>query len=150
MARRFPADEADFAPSSHAVPELVPARLALADELLLRDETVEAEEHLLAAAAVDPSDELTNRSLAALFVATGRMAEAERRLTTAAAQTPQRYRSQLALADFLMSERRYAEARTMLERMLEDSRLATAANSVLPPSTTSRAVWMRRTAPSQR
>lgn len=106
-------------------PDLVQARLALADELLLRDETSEAEEQLLAAAAVDPSDELTNRSLAALFVATGRSAEAERRLTTAAAQVPQRYRSQLALSDFLMSERRYAEARSVLERVPEDGRFAT-------------------------
>ena len=124
--KTLPNNEAELRAVVAHNPELAQARLALADELLLRDETTEAEEHLLAAAAVDPSDELTNRSLAALYLATGRTAEAERRLTSAAAQTPQRYRSQLALADFLMSERRYADARPVLERALDDSRLATA------------------------
>lgn len=125
--KSLPQNEADLRAVVADNPELVPARLALADELLERDETTEAEEHLLAAAAVNPSDELTNRSLAALYVAEGRKAEAERYLTTAAAQTPQRYRSQLALADFLMSQRRYAEAQPVLERTSEDRRFTTAA-----------------------
>jgi tetratricopeptide (TPR) repeat protein len=104
-------------------PALVPARLALAELLLLRNDTADAEEQLRAATAAEPANELANRSLAAIYIANGRMKEAENCLKIAAAQNPDQYRSRLALADFLMAERRYAEARASLEQARKDRQL---------------------------
>ena len=111
----LPQDEPALRAIIERRPDLVPARMALADLLLKRQSTAEAEEQLLAASAAEPTNELANRSLAALYLANGRKRDAERCLNVAAAREPNRYRSRLALADFLISEKRYAEARAALE-----------------------------------
>lgn len=104
-------------------PNLVSARIALAELLLARRDADDAQAQLEAATVADPGNELANRSLAALYVSNGRKDAAERCLRAAAAHEPNRYRSRLALADFLMTERRYDEARTWLERARQDRQL---------------------------
>jgi Tfp pilus assembly protein PilF len=108
-------------------PDLIAARIALADLLLSQKAVAEAEEHLLAATAAQPGHELANRALAAIYLARGERSTAEKHLLVAAAHQPQRYRSQLALADYLIEEGRYPEARQVLEQARDTARFSAAA-----------------------
>jgi len=104
-------------------PDLVPARIALAELQLERHDNDDAQQQLEAAIVADPANELANRSLASLYLASGKKDAAERCLKAAAAQEPNRYRSRLALADFFIAERRFGEARTWLDRVRQDPQL---------------------------
>jgi Tfp pilus assembly protein PilF len=119
----LPDDEAGLKAIVERRPQLVPARIALAERLLSRNDSVGAEEQLRAATAAEPGNEMANRALAALYIASGRSDRAESCLEMAAAHEPQRYRSRLALADFLLEQRRYAEARSWLEQARRDATL---------------------------
>jgi Tfp pilus assembly protein PilF len=112
----LPQDETGLRSVVEEQPRRAAPKIALANRLLERGDTAEAEWHLRAALEIEPSHELANRALAALCLDDGRLREAEERLRTAAAATPQRYRSQLALADFLLEQRRFRETRETLER----------------------------------
>jgi Tfp pilus assembly protein PilF len=124
--RLLPHDEKELRDVVATQPDAVGARLALAELLLEKGDSAEAETQLTTALAREPNNELANRSLAALYIGDGRKAEAEKRLAIAAAHTPQRYRSKLAYADFLMAERRFAAARPVLNEALADPQLADA------------------------
>ncbi len=121
--KALPKDEAGLRAIVDRRPNLAPARIALAEVLLEREDMAGAEDQLRAATAAEPGNELANRGLAALYLSAGRTDEAERCLTIAAAQEPQRYRSRLALADFLLAERRYVDARVWLQQAAGDRRL---------------------------
>lgn len=122
----LPYDEASLRAVVGAHPTHVGARIALANRLIERGETADAETHLRAAQELSPERELINRALAALHLADGRVQEAEERLRAAAAASPQRHRSQLALSDFLLEQRRWADARVALDAAEREAALGDA------------------------
>jgi predicted Zn-dependent protease len=120
----LPQNEDQLRAAVTRAPDLAAARVALADLLLTKGETDEAEAHLLTAVEKEPANELAHRALAAIYLSDNRPKEAETHLRLATAAVPQRYRSELALADFLIEAERYGEARTVLEKGRGNSRLA--------------------------
>ena len=97
------------------VPASVEAHVALADFLASTARANDAERELLKTIHDHPGDELANRSLASLYLVTGRHQAAEPYLKTAAAADQQRHQSSLALADYYTETRRFAEARAALQ-----------------------------------
>lgn len=124
--RVLPDDEAALRDLAVAHPRHVGVRLALAERLMARGATREAEQELRAALAVDAGRELPNRALAALLVDSGRSAEAGLYLRRAAAAQPQRYRSAIALVDYLFQQRQWQEAGRVLDAATADASLVDA------------------------
>jgi tetratricopeptide (TPR) repeat protein len=95
----------------------IEARAAFAAFLLNARRVEEAEAQLLEAHAAAPDDELANRALAALYLATDRQDSAEPYLQRAADRPAQKYRSSLALSDFYASLNRFEDAKAALSRV---------------------------------
>jgi tetratricopeptide (TPR) repeat protein len=96
---------------------LVEARAMFAALLLDLGRRDEAESQLVEAQRAVPDDELGNRALAALYLATDRPDLAEASLIRAADRPVQKHRSSLALADYYGSLGRFAEAKAALEKV---------------------------------
>jgi tetratricopeptide (TPR) repeat protein len=93
------------------------ARTAYASFLLDAGRVEEAERQLAEAHRAAPDDELANRALASLYLATERPGLAEPFLQKAAGRPAQKLRSTLALADYYASLERFDEARAALTRI---------------------------------
>lgn len=111
-------------------PSFVEARTMFAAMLLDLGRVGEAEAQLVEAHRVAPDDELGNRALAALFLATERPDQAETSLIRAADRPVQKYRSSLALADYYGSLGRFDEAKAALERVARTESVDAAAAQV--------------------
>lgn len=97
--------------------KLVEARTTYAAFLLDEQRAADAEAQLLKAREIAPDDELTNRALAAIYLATDRADAAEPYLQRAADRPVQKLQSSLALADYYGSLGRYDDAKAALSRI---------------------------------
>jgi tetratricopeptide (TPR) repeat protein len=109
--------EAAFRLALNGNPQSVEAHVAFAAFLMEAGRVDEAGMQLLEAHATAPNDELANRALASLYLATDRPGNAEVHFKQAADRPAQRYRSSLALGDYYASLGRYDEARAALARI---------------------------------
>ncbi len=98
-------------------PALIEARTTFAAFLLESDRIADAEEQLVEAHRAAPDDELANRALAAIYLATERPEMAEPYMRRAAERVVQKYGSSLALADFYGSLGRFDDAKAALTRI---------------------------------
>ena len=98
-------------------PRFVEGRTTYAAFLLDEGRAADAEAQLVKAREIAPDDELANRALAAIYLATDRPALAEPYLQRAADRPVQKLQSSLALADYYGSLGRYEEAKAALSRI---------------------------------
>jgi tetratricopeptide (TPR) repeat protein len=109
--------ERAFRQAIDAEPRFVEARTTYAAFLLDEGRAADAEAQLVKAREIAPDDELTNRALAAIYLATDRPDAAEPYLQHAADRPVQMLQSSLALADYYGSLGRYEEAKATLSRI---------------------------------
>jgi cellulose synthase operon protein C len=109
--------ERAFAQAIDADPRFVEARTTYAAFLLDQRRAADAEAQLVKAREIAPDDELANRAVAAIYLATERPEAAEFYLQRAADRPVQTLKSSLALADYYGSLGRYDDAKAALSRI---------------------------------